>query len=159
MKFAHFSHVWNRPGMTPGQRYELLWRELALADELGFDFGFAVEHHFSPVESWMASPAVYCAGAAARTKRLRIGPMGYIVPLYDPLRIVEETAILDQVLKGRLEIGLVSGILQRFFQPYKADFQNRRLLTEEALALIKAAFASPAPFSFEGPVHSYEDVQ
>ncbi len=39
MKFAHFSHVWNKPGMTPAQRYEQLWRELSLSDELGFDFG------------------------------------------------------------------------------------------------------------------------
>ena len=48
MKFAHFSHAWNKPGMTPAQRYEQLWRELALADKLGFDFGFTVEHHFNP---------------------------------------------------------------------------------------------------------------
>ena len=46
MKFAHFSHVWNKPGMTAAARYEQLWRELALADESGFDFGFCVEHHF-----------------------------------------------------------------------------------------------------------------
>ncbi len=34
MKFAHFSHVWNRPHMTAAQRYEQLWRELELCDEL-----------------------------------------------------------------------------------------------------------------------------
>ncbi len=56
MKFAHFSHAWNKPGMTPAQRYEQLWWELSLADKLGFDFGFTVEHHFNPQESWMASP-------------------------------------------------------------------------------------------------------
>ena len=51
MKFAHFSHVWGKPGMTAHERYEQLWRELALCDELGFDYGFAVEHHFRPYES------------------------------------------------------------------------------------------------------------
>jgi hypothetical protein len=56
MKFAHFSHVWAQPGMTPHQRYEELWRELQLCDELGFDYGFCVEHHFRPDESWMSSP-------------------------------------------------------------------------------------------------------
>ena len=40
MKFAHFSHVWIKPEMTPAQRYEQLWRELSLADKLGVDFGF-----------------------------------------------------------------------------------------------------------------------
>jgi hypothetical protein len=42
MKFAHFSHIWAKPGMTPHQRYEELWRELQLCDELGFDYGFCV---------------------------------------------------------------------------------------------------------------------
>src|SRR6266478_5634157 len=86
MKFAHFSHIWAKPGMTPHQRYEELWRELQLCDELGFDYGFCVEHHFRPDESWMSSPSLYAIGAGARTRRLRIGPMGYIVPLYHPLR-------------------------------------------------------------------------
>ncbi len=51
MKFASFSHVWNKPGLTAAERYEQLWRELELCDELGFDYGFAVEPHFSPHES------------------------------------------------------------------------------------------------------------
>jgi len=89
---------------------------------------------------------------------MRIGPMGYIVALYDPLRIVEEAAMLDNVLNGRLELGLVSGIIQKFFLPYKADFQNRRVLTEEALALLQTAFTSKNGFDFNGPVHSYEAV-
>ena len=57
MKFAHFAHVWGKPGMTPNQRYEQLWRELQLCDELGFDYGFCVEHHFRPDESWMSADA------------------------------------------------------------------------------------------------------
>src|SRR4051794_5486626 len=158
MKFAHFSHVWNRPEMTPAQRYEQLWRELALCDELGYDYGFAVEHHFRPYESWMPSPPVYCTGAAARTRRLRIGPMGYIVPLYDPLRIVEEAGVLDQVLNGRLELGLVSGITPDYFTHYQADFPNPPALTHEGLGILKAAFTSEGPFSYDGAFHQYTDV-
>jgi alkanesulfonate monooxygenase SsuD/methylene tetrahydromethanopterin reductase-like flavin-dependent oxidoreductase (luciferase family) len=109
MKFAHFSHIWAKPGMTPHQRYEELWRELQLCDELGFDYGFCVEHHFRPDESWMSSPSLYAVGAGARTRRLRVGPMGYIVPLYHPLRLAEEIAIVDQMLGGRMELGLVPG--------------------------------------------------
>ena len=43
--------------MKAAERYEQLWRELAACDELGFDFGFTVEHHFNPNESWMPSPS------------------------------------------------------------------------------------------------------
>ncbi|MBX5493615.1 MAG: LLM class flavin-dependent oxidoreductase [Chloroflexi bacterium] len=158
MRFAHFSHVWSKPGMTPAQRYQQLWRELAACDELGFDYGFCVEHHFSPHESWMPSPSIYCAAAATYTRRLRIGPMGYIVPLYDPLRIVEDAAVLDNVLDGRLELGLISGISPHYFRHYQGDFAHRRERVNEALALVKTAFASEGPFSFSGPFHRYERV-
>jgi len=122
MKFAHFSHVWNKPGMNPAGRYAQLWRELTLSDELGFDYGFCVEHHFNPNESWMPSPSIYCAAAAAHTRRLRVGTMGNVVPFYDPLRIAEDAAVLDNLANGRFELGLVSGIVPDFFGPYGADF-------------------------------------
>ena len=122
MKFSHFSHIWAKPGMTPHQRYEQLWRELAVCDEVGFDHAFCVEHHFRPDESWMSSPSLYAVGAGARTKRLRIGPMGYIVPLYHPLRLAEEIAIVDQMLGGRMELGLVPGINPDYFRPFGLDY-------------------------------------
>jgi alkanesulfonate monooxygenase SsuD/methylene tetrahydromethanopterin reductase-like flavin-dependent oxidoreductase (luciferase family) len=158
MKFAHFSHVWNKPGLTAAERYEQLWRELAACDALGFDFGFTVEHHFNPNESWMPSPSIYCAAAAGRTRRMRHGPMGYVVPLYDPLRIAEDAAVLDNVLNGRLELGLVSGIVPDFFGPYGADFKNRRVLGHEAVALVKRALSTRGAFSFEGSFHQYQNV-
>jgi alkanesulfonate monooxygenase SsuD/methylene tetrahydromethanopterin reductase-like flavin-dependent oxidoreductase (luciferase family) len=158
MKFAHFSHVWNKPGMTAAERYEQLWRELAACDEIGFDSCFAVEHHFNPNESWMPSPSIYCAAAAARTGRMRVGAMGYVAPLYDPLRIAEDAAVLDNLLNGRLELGLVAGIVPDFFGPYGADFNNRRLLTHEALTFVKQALSSDGAFSFDGPVHHYQNV-
>jgi len=158
MKFAHFSHVWNKPGMNPAERYAQLWRELRAADKLGFDYGFCVEHHFNPNESWMPSPSIYCAAAAAHTRRLRVGTMGNVVPLYDPLRIAEDAAVLDNLANGRFEIGLVSGIVPDFFGPYGADFQNRRALTHEALLFIKHALSSDGAFSFTGASRQYENV-
>ena len=158
MKFAHFSHVWNKPGMTAAGRYEQLWRELALADESGFNFGFCVEHHFNPNESWMPSPSIYCAAALAHTRRLRIGTMGNIAPLYDPLRIAEDAAVLDNVANGRFELGLVSGIVPDFFGPYRADFQNRRAFTHEALMFVKQALSTNGAFSFTGEFHQYQNV-
>ena len=158
MKFAHFSHVWNKPRVTAAERYQQLWRELAACDELGFDFGFCVEHHFNPNESWMPTPSIYCAAAAAHTRRLRIGPMGFVAPLYDPIRIAEDAAVLDNILGGRFELGLVAGIVPDFFTPYRADFKNRRERTHETLALIKRALSARGPFDFDGPHHQYENV-
>jgi alkanesulfonate monooxygenase SsuD/methylene tetrahydromethanopterin reductase-like flavin-dependent oxidoreductase (luciferase family) len=106
MKFAHFAHVWGKTGMTPAQRYQQLWRELQLCDELGFDYGFCVEHHFRPDESWMSAPGLYAVSAGARTKQIRLGGMGHIVPLHNSLRLTEEIAVADQMIGGRLEVGL-----------------------------------------------------
>jgi alkanesulfonate monooxygenase SsuD/methylene tetrahydromethanopterin reductase-like flavin-dependent oxidoreductase (luciferase family) len=150
MKFAHFSHIWAKPGMTPYERYEQLWRELVLCDEVGFDHAFCVEHHFRPDESWMSSPSLYAVGAGARTKRIRIGPMGYIVPLYHPLRLAEEIAIVDQMLGGRMELGLVPGISPDYFRPFGVDYGQRKSPTFEFVDYLRAAFGPVQPFSFHG---------
>jgi alkanesulfonate monooxygenase SsuD/methylene tetrahydromethanopterin reductase-like flavin-dependent oxidoreductase (luciferase family) len=125
MRFAHFAHVWGKAGMTPAQRYAQLWRELALCDEVGFDYGFCVEHHFTPDESWMSAPNIYAASVAARTRRIGVGGMGHVVPLHHPVRLSEEIALLDQVTGGRLEVGLVPGVSPRYFGPYNADYANQ----------------------------------
>ena len=159
MQFAHFSHIWAKPGMTPHQRYEELWGELTLCDELGFDYSFCVEHHFRPDESWISSPSLYAVGAGARTKRLRIGPMGYIVPLYHPLRLAEEIAIVDQMLGGRMELGLVPGINPDYFRPFGLDYGQRKSPTLEFVDYMRAAYGETQPFSFNGDNHKTESAQ
>jgi alkanesulfonate monooxygenase SsuD/methylene tetrahydromethanopterin reductase-like flavin-dependent oxidoreductase (luciferase family) len=158
MKFAHFAHVWGKPGMTSHQRYEQLWRELQLCDELGFDYGFCVEHHFRPDESWMSSPSLYAVGAGARTRRLRIGPMGYVVPLYHPLRLAEEIAIVDQMLGGRMELGLVPGIAADYFRPFGVDYEFRKSPTFEFVDYLRAAYGEKQPFSFHGHNHHTDEA-
>ena len=159
MKFAHFSHIWMKPGMTPHERYEQLWRELILCDELGYDFSFCVEHHFRPDESWMSSPSLYAVGAGARTKRMRLGPMGYIVPLYHPLRLAEEIAIVDQMLGGRMECGLVPGISPDYFKPFGLDYNFRKSPTIEFVDYLRAAYGEQQPFSFHGDNHHTDSAR
>jgi alkanesulfonate monooxygenase SsuD/methylene tetrahydromethanopterin reductase-like flavin-dependent oxidoreductase (luciferase family) len=159
MKFAHFSHIWAKPGMTPHQRYEQLWRELQLADALDFDYGFCVEHHFRPDESWISSPSLYAIGAGARTQRLRVGPMGYIVPLYHPLRLAEEIAIVDQMLGGRMELGLVPGINADYFRPFGVDYDLRKSPTLEFVDYLRAAFGDKQPFTFHGDVYHTDNAE
>lgn len=157
MKFAHFSHVWGKDGMTPHQRYEQLWRELQLCDALGFDASYCVEHHFRPDESWMSAPSLYAVAAGARTKRMRVGVMGYVVPLYHPLRLAEEIAVVDQMLGGRFDVGLVSGIIPDYFGPYGVDFADRKKPTLEFVSYLRAAFG-PQPFSFQGERFTADNV-
>ena len=139
--------------MSAHDRYEQLWRELIQCDELGFDYSFCVEHHFTPHESWMSAPSLYSVGAGARTKNLRIGPMGYIVPLYNSLRLAEEIAIIDQMLGGRMEVGLVPGITAAYFEPFDVDYNFRKSPTLEYTDYLKAAYGEQ-PFSFAGENHN-----
>lgn len=144
MRFAHFAHVWGKPGMTPHQRYEQLWREIALCDELGFDYAFSVEHHFTPQESWMSAPNMYVAAAGARTKRIKLGAMGHVVPLHHPVRLVEEIALADQMTNGRVELGLVPGIQDSYFKNFGANFAERRAITQEFARFMQHAYREGA---------------
>jgi alkanesulfonate monooxygenase SsuD/methylene tetrahydromethanopterin reductase-like flavin-dependent oxidoreductase (luciferase family) len=78
--------------------------------------------------------------------------MGYIVPLHSPLRMVEEVAVLDQALGGRLELGLVPGIVPAYFQPYGADYQNRRAITLEMVRLLNTGLPRRGHHRFRRPV-------
>jgi alkanesulfonate monooxygenase SsuD/methylene tetrahydromethanopterin reductase-like flavin-dependent oxidoreductase (luciferase family) len=159
MKFAHFSHVWGKPGMTAHQRYDQLWRELELCDQFGFDFSFCVEHHFRPDESWMSSPSLYAVAGGMRTKRLRVGAMGYVVPLHHPLRLAEEIAIVDQMLGGRFECGLVPGISPGYFTPFGIDYNFRKSPTFEFVHYLRAAYGDQQPFAFHGDNHKTDSAR
>src|SRR6476620_216888 len=98
----------------------------------------------------MSSPSLYAVGAGARTERLRVGPMGYIAPLYHPLRLAEEIAIVDQMLGGRLELGLVPGINADYFRPFGLDYSQRKSTTLEFIDYMRVAFGATQPFAFHG---------
>lgn len=106
--FGIFDWIDAVPGATPGQVYEDRLRLLAEADEGGFDVYHLAEHHGAPL-GLAPSPAVFLAAAARATRRIRLAPTTFIVPFYDPLRLVEEMAMLDQLSGGRLEIGVGKG--------------------------------------------------
>jgi alkanesulfonate monooxygenase SsuD/methylene tetrahydromethanopterin reductase-like flavin-dependent oxidoreductase (luciferase family) len=144
--------------MTGAQRYDQLWREIRLCDELGFDYAFSVEHHFRPDESWMPSPNAYVIGAGVQTQRIRLGAMGYVVPLHHPVRLAEEIILADQILHGRLEVGLVPGIVKSYFGPYGVDYEPRRAVTLEFVDFLRRACAATEPFDFEGRYHKVSNL-
>ena len=77
---------------------------------LGFEGIFFSEHHFGG--SFSASPNLLIATVAARTRRLRLGVMGVVLPYYHPVRVIEEMGLLDYLTGGRLELGTAVGVPQ-----------------------------------------------
>src|SRR5260370_11707383 len=70
------------------------------------------------------SPSVFLAAAARETRRIRLGTLLYLLPLYHPLRLLEELCMLDHLSGGRLDIGVGRGISPMEFDAYGADFEQ-----------------------------------
>src|SRR5437667_9779087 len=80
--------------------YARALQRIEIMDKSGYDAVWLAEHHFS---SFSVCPSVHLVGmlAAARTSRLRIGTAVSLAPLYHPLRLAEEEALLDLLSGGR----------------------------------------------------------
>lgn len=108
MKFGIFDHLERRHDCDLTQQYEERLQLMAQADEAGI-YGYHVaEHHHSPL-CLAPNQSVFLAAAAQRTKRLKIGTLVYVLPLYQPIRLLEETCMVDRLSNGRLQVGVGRG--------------------------------------------------
>ncbi|MCI4335663.1 MAG: LLM class flavin-dependent oxidoreductase [Thermoplasmata archaeon] len=113
--------------------------ELAVHSErLGFDQFWVGEHHFHRSGA-IASPAVVLAAAAARTRRIRLGPLVAVLPFHDPIRLAEAYATLDRLSNGRLELAVGSGYMGREFRGFGLDPAARSVDFAERLPRLVAA--------------------
>ncbi len=118
MQFGLFDHI-DLAGDRPlAQQYDERLQLIAAADAAGFYAYHLAEHHATPLNT-TPIPGVFLGAAARLTKRLRFGPMVYLLPLYSPLRLIEEIAILDHLSHGRMEIGVGRGV-----SPFELNFHN-----------------------------------
>ena len=123
MEFGVFDHV-DRGDVPLAQYYEDRLRLVEHYDRLDFHGYHIAEHHFTPL-GIAASPGIYLSAIAQRTRRIRFGPMVYILPMYHPLRLAEEICMLDQMSGGRLEVGVGRGI-----SPIEAGYYGEQTTRE-----------------------------
>src|ERR1700676_2107432 len=98
MKFGVFDHM-DEAGVPLGQLYADRLPLIEAYDRAGIYGYHLAEHHSTPL-GCAASPALFLAAVAQRTKRLRFGPLVYLLPFYHPLRLIEEICMLDQMSGG-----------------------------------------------------------
>jgi alkanesulfonate monooxygenase SsuD/methylene tetrahydromethanopterin reductase-like flavin-dependent oxidoreductase (luciferase family) len=115
-------------------------RQVIRADEIGFDYAWVAEHHFSNEYGIMPDVFVYAAYLAALTKRIKLGTAVVTLPLANPLRVAENTSFVDILSNGRFALGLGSGYRKYEFEGFGADFDGRRDVQEEALPLLMELF-------------------
>lgn len=108
MEFGLFDWLDAVPGLPTAELYDARLRVLAEADSGGFSRYHLAEHHGTPL-GLSPSPSVFIAAAARETHRIRLAPTTFVVPLYDPLRLVQEICMLDQLSHGRLDVGVGKG--------------------------------------------------
>src|SRR5579885_2175054 len=136
--FGVFDHI-ERRGDTLDGLFEGRLKLLEQYDAAGF-YGYHVaEHHATPL-GMAPSPGLFLAAAAQRTRRIRLGPLVYIVPLYSPLRLIEEICMLDHLSGGRLELGLARGVSPFEVRHYGVDPEETRQMFREALAALIQGF-------------------
>ena len=130
--------------------YKEALEQIELADRLGFDTVWAVEHHFLVEFAHSSAPEVFLAAAAQRTQRIRIGHGVVLLPskFNHPIRVAERAAALDLVSDGRLEFG--TGRSSQFEQQgFGIDPEQSRDMWQESLAIVPRMWTED-PFEFHG---------
>ncbi|MGH7985083.1 MAG: LLM class flavin-dependent oxidoreductase, partial [Candidatus Binataceae bacterium] len=153
--FGLFDHV-ERTDVPLEHLYEGRMKLAEAADAAGFHCYHVAEHQATPL-GMAPSPGLLLAAMAQRTRRMHLGPLVYLLPLYNPLRLLNEIGMLDQMSGGRLEIGVGRGISPYELGYYRVPFYDSREMFEEALDVIAAGLRS-ARLTHHGRYYRYDDV-
>ncbi len=155
MRFGIFDHM-DDSGVPLAQQFTERLQLTEAYDRLGFYAYHIAEHHGTPL-GFAPSPGVFLAAVAARTKRLRIGPLVYSLPLYHPIRLLEEICMLDQLSGGRFELGVGRGVSPIEVGFYGVDHAAGPRQFPEALRLVKQGLANQT-LTFHGEFYDFDDV-
>ena len=153
--FGLFDWIDRRQGPL-GQLYEERLQLLEAADAAGFSCYHLAEHHATPL-GMAPSPSVFLAAAAQRTRRIRLGPLVYLLPLYSPLRLIGEICMLDHLSGGRLDLGVGRGVSPYEVGYHGLDPARTRPMFQEALEVIVAGLTCER-LTYRGEHYHYDDV-
>src|ERR1700751_2288083 len=124
--------------MSDDEAWDEEIRLARLADELGFDALWAVEHHFNDY-SFCPDNLQLMAYMAALCPNIDLGTAAVILPWNDPLRVAEKAIVLDMLSNGRLRFGIGRGLARREFAAFRQTMEESRERFDEAAAMILEA--------------------
>jgi alkanesulfonate monooxygenase SsuD/methylene tetrahydromethanopterin reductase-like flavin-dependent oxidoreductase (luciferase family) len=124
-----------------GEVYRNELRLAALAEPLGFDSAWGVEHHFT---DYTMCPDVtqFLAYLAGKTSRIQLGSMVVVLPWHDPIRVAEEISMLDHMCEGRFILGMGRGAGRVEFEGFGIDMGESRERFVEAAEMVLGALES-----------------
>ena len=137
MKFGVFYELQLPKPWNPGDEARLINQALdqvELADRLGYDYAWEVEHHFLEEYSHSSAPEVFLAAAASRTKQIRLGHgIRQVIANYNhPARTAEGLGMLDVVSGGRVEFGIGEGATRLELGAFGIPAREKRAMALEA---------------------------
>jgi alkanesulfonate monooxygenase SsuD/methylene tetrahydromethanopterin reductase-like flavin-dependent oxidoreductase (luciferase family) len=141
---------------TAAEGYDQHIRDAVLGERLGYRYYFFVEHQ-NATFNFVSSPSVYLASLARETTSLRFGPMVYQLPMYHPLRLAQDAAVLDNLSHGRLDFGAGFGIQAHEFMRWKLPFGERRAMGEEVMDLVLKAWTQEE-VTYTGQYWSFDEA-
>ena len=155
MKIGLFDHIEDgaRPLTT---LFDERLQFAAAADEAGFYCLHLAEHHATPL-NMVPVPGIFMGALARSTKRMRMGPLVYLLPLYSPLRLIEEISMLDHLSYGRLDVGVGRGVSPYELKYHKVEHEDSRDIFIDAFNCLSAGLVA-ASFSYKGPHYTFENV-
>jgi alkanesulfonate monooxygenase SsuD/methylene tetrahydromethanopterin reductase-like flavin-dependent oxidoreductase (luciferase family) len=155
MDFGIFDHL-DRTGAPLPEYYEDRLKIAEAYDRAGFYAYHLAEHHSTPL-GMAPSPNVFLAALAQRTRRLRFGPMVFVVPLYHPIRLISEICMLDQMSGGRLELSFGRGASPIELAYFGADPATAQEVYNEAVEVILNGLTHKT-LNFHGKHFSFDNV-
>jgi alkanesulfonate monooxygenase SsuD/methylene tetrahydromethanopterin reductase-like flavin-dependent oxidoreductase (luciferase family) len=124
-------------------------------ETLGWHSYFIIEHQNAP--QGVSAPSVYLTAVARETSRLRLGAMMWQLPFYQPLRLAQDVAMLDQLSRGRVEFGTGIGVHEHEFIRWGVDYYQRAAISEEVLQVVKMAWTQ-GEVTFDGKYFHFDEA-
>jgi limonene 1,2-monooxygenase len=144
MKFGIFLAPFHRLGENPTLAIERDFKLIELLDELGYDEAWIGEHHSAGWET-IASPEVFIAAAAQRTRHIKLGTGVVSLPYHHPLILADRMVLLDHITRGRAMLGVGPGALPTDALMMGIDPTQQRRMMAEAMDAIMALLTSDKP--------------
>ena len=155
MDIGVFDHL-DRRNVPLDEHYASRLRLLERYDAAGFHAYHLAEHHATPL-GMAPAPGIFLAAATQRTRRIRLGPCVYCLPLYDPLRLIEEICMLDHLSRGRFEVGVGRGVSPFELKYHKVEHDQSRDIFVDAFECVSAGLQTDT-LTYKGPHYEYENV-
>ena len=155
MKIGLFDHV-EDGGRPLAMLFDERLKFAHAADEAGIYCLHIAEHHATPL-NMVPVPGVYLGAVARATKRMRLGPLVYLLPLYSPLRMIEEISMLDHLSHGRLEVGVGRGVSPWELKFHKVQHDDSRDIFIDAFQCISAGLTTDS-LTYKGKHFVYDNV-